>query len=185
MITSSFIFYQRQCLRWFTPSLDDLLKEISLGLHSNINQKVISLAFAVLCFQRFLLSVLQWKRSKSRTFFDSLIVILLLFRYFTIMILIYSPWLGKFRRHVRRNIRIFSNLIYDFAILSAMISCYYSIYPERIMFLNKYNNTLYAHKEYNKAVYAHRLQLFWMSQYFYSLISNTMNNSNVFWSLKK
>lgn len=48
------------------------------------------------------------------------------------------------------------------------------------MFLNKYNNTLYAHKEYNKAVYAHRLQLFWMSQYFYSLVSNTMNNSNVF-----
>lgn len=100
------------------------------------------------------------------------------------MILIYSPWLGKFRRHVRRNIRIFSNLIYDSAILSAMISCYYSIYPERIKFLNKYNNTLYAHKEYNKAVYAHRLQLFWMSQYFYSLVSNTMNNSNVFWSLK-
>lgn len=96
------------------------------------------------------------------------------------MILIYSPWLGKFRRHVRRNIRIFSNLIYDFAILSAMISCYYSIYPERIMFLNKYNNTLYAHKEYNKAVNAHRSQSFWMSHYFYSLISNTMNNSNVF-----
>lgn len=182
MITSSFIFYQRQCLRWFTPSLDDLLKEISLGLHSNINQKVISLAFAVLCFQRFLLSVLQWKRSKSRTFFDSLIVILLLFRYFTINDLNLFSVIGKV---VRRNIRIFSNLIYDFAILSAMISCYYSIYPERIMFLNKYNNALYAHKEYNKAVNAHRSQSFWMSQYFYSLISNTMNNSNIFWSLKK
>lgn len=84
-----------------------MLKEIFLGLHSNINQKVISWAFAVLCFQRFLLSVLQWKRSKSRTFFDSLIVILLLFLYFTINDLNLFPVMRKLRRRVRGNIRIF------------------------------------------------------------------------------
>lgn len=84
-----------------------MLKEIFLGLHSNINQKVISWAFAVLCFQRFLLSVLQLKRSKSRTFFDSLIVILLLFRYFTINDLNLFPVMKKLRRRVRGNIRIF------------------------------------------------------------------------------
>lgn len=73
------------------------------------------------------------------------------------MILIYFLWLGKFKCYVRRNIRIFLNLIYDFVILFVMILCYYFIYFERIKFLNKYNNILYVYKEYNKVVYVYRL----------------------------
>lgn len=91
----------------------------------------------------------------------------------------------KLRRRVRGNIRIFFKLDLRFR----HIICYdimlllYLFWEDEI--LNKYNNTFYAHKHYNNAVYAHKLKLYWMSQHFCSLISNTMNNSNVFWSFKK
>lgn len=162
-----------------------MLKEIFLGLHSNINQKVISWAFAVLCFQRFLLSVLQLKRSKSRTFFDSLIVILLLFRYFTINDLNLFPVMKKLRRRVRGNIRIFFKLDLRFR----HIICYdimlllYLFWEDEVS--KQIQQYILCAQTLQHAFYAHKLKLYWMSQHFCSLISNTMNNSNVFWSFKK